>query len=134
MRRVLYWILYFRVLPHLWKFSHQDDSKKQLILSDVEEMNCRLKKRKNLDYYLISWPPYRNLFYSRIKYGGILLKLLLHEYKYFIINCPDIGGNAFVLNHPYGTIINALSIGDHFTCCQLTTIGNKKNGQNDMIP
>lgn len=134
MRRVLYWILYLRVIPHLYKFSRLDDNQKRLILSDVEEMNYRLKKQEKLGYYLLCWPPYRNLYYSRIGYKGYLLKLFLPEYKYFIINCPRWGGHAFVLNHPYGTIINAESIGDHFTCCQLTTIGNKNNGQNDLVP
>lgn len=45
-----------------------------------------------------------------------------------------IGKAAFVLNHPYSTIINAKSIGDNFTICQLTTIGNKIHGRNDLVP
>jgi serine acetyltransferase len=51
-----------------------------------------------------------------------------------MIDCSHIGKYAFVLNHPYGTIINAKSIGDNFTICQLTTIGNAKHGKNDLIP
>jgi len=39
-----------------------------------------------------------------------------------------------VLNHPYGTIVNAKRIGDHFTVCQLTTIGNGMHGRNDLVP
>lgn len=29
--------------------------------------------------------------------------------------------------HPYGTILNAESIGDNFSCIHLTTIGNKSD-------
>lgn len=44
------------------------------------------------------------------------------------------GGGIFVLNHPYATIINAKKIGENFTCCQCTTIGNKKHGLNEQVP
>jgi serine acetyltransferase len=134
MKKIVYWILLIRVIPHLIKYFFIESEIKESIVSDVEEMNKRLQKTENLSYYLLCWPQYRNLFYSRIKYEGHLLKFFLPEYKYFIINCPKIGKNAFVLNHPYGTIINAKSIGNNFTCCQLTTIGNKKHGQNDKVP
>lgn len=46
----------------------------------------------------------------------------------------SIGKSAYVLNHPYGTIINAKSIGSNFTICQLTTIGNGLHGRNDLVP
>ena len=39
-----------------------------------------------------------------------------------------------MLNHPYSSIINAKSIGKNFTICQLTTIGNKVHGRNDLVP
>jgi serine acetyltransferase len=44
------------------------------------------------------------------------------------------GKGAYVLSHPYATIINAKSIGDNFKICHLTTIGNKQYGRNDLIP
>ena len=54
--------------------------------------------------------------------------------SFFIGAIPSWGGGAFVLNHPYSTIINAKSIGRNFTVCQLTTIGNGKHGRNDLVP
>jgi len=60
----------------------------------------------------------------------------LRPFPLFRINqtVESIGKNAFVLNHPYGTIVNAKRIGDHFTVCQLTTIGNGMHGRNDLVP
>lgn len=36
--------------------------------------------------------------------------------------------------HAYATIINAKRIGNNFSCRQCTTIGNKQDGRNDLIP
>ena len=36
--------------------------------------------------------------------------------------------------HPYATIINAKRIGRNFSVRQCTTIGNKIDGRNDLIP
>lgn len=110
---------------------------KQLIDSDIEEMNKRTKqtKKQGLLYWLIFQQPYRNLFYYRIGKISRLISWYLKPYPLFFINAKKgIGGNAFVLNHPYGTILNAKKIGKNFTVCQLTTIGNKAHGRNDMIP
>ena len=38
------------------------------------------------------------------------------------------------LAHPYATVINAKKIGDNFVCRQCTTIGNKQDGRNDLVP
>ena len=64
------------------------------------------------------------------------MKLFLRPMPLFRINTTveSMGRNAFVLNHPYGTIINAKKIGDNFTVCQLTTIGNGRHGRNDLVP
>ena len=108
---------------------------RELIDSDVEEMNRRLSRNRSLAYYLVWKRPYRNLFYYRM--GGVkslFLKTILWSYPQFYISAKSIGKYAFVLNHPYSTIINANTIGDHFTCCQLNTIGNKKHGRNDLVP
>ncbi len=42
------------------------------------------------------------------------------------------GGVYF--RHPYNTIINAKRIGNNFVFRHLTTIGNKIDGRNDLIP
>lgn len=110
---------------------------KDIIDSDIEEMNTRLKRQKGLLFYLAFYKSYRNLFYYRIgRKTARWLKLFVREYSTFFIsdNVKHIGKNCFVLNHPYGTIINAKYIGDHFTICQLTTLGNKAHGNNELIP
>ena len=133
--RIIYSWKYLFVLPHLIFFTFADSKTKQLIREDVEEMNRRCKKSDNLASYLAFKKPYRNLFYHRIgRKVGYFLNCILPEYDNFYISCKHIGGAAFVLNHPYSTIINAKSIGSNFTICQLTTIGNKRHGRNDLIP
>lgn len=110
---------------------------RRLVDSDIDEMNKRMKQAKNqgLLYWLIFHQPYRNLYYSRIGKCSKLVIWYLRPYPLFSIGVIEgIGENAFVLNHPYGTIVNAKRIGKNFTVCQLTTIGNKAHGRNDLIP
>lgn len=100
------------------------------------EMNRRCKTERGLAYYLVFQKPYRNIFYYRIGKISRCLKLLLRPYSTLWISekMDSFGGGAFVLNHPYSTIINAKSIGKNFTICQLTTIGNAIHGRNDLTP
>ena len=124
------------VCPHILCYALASKRVKMLIDSDIEEMNRRVNLKKGLFYYLVFRKPYRNLFYYRIGRVSSILNKILRPYPLFQINSTieSIGKSAFVLNHPYGTIINAKKIGDNFTCCQLTTIGNKVHGRNDLIP
>lgn len=128
---------YILVIPHWVIFYFLDVKEKKVIQSDVMEMNRRCKIKKGLTYYLVFKKPYRNLFYYRVgKKKSFILHFLLPPYNLFYIshNIESIGAGAFVLNHPYSTIINAKSIGRNFTVCQLTTIGNKEHGRNDLVP
>lgn len=135
MKTIIYIIKYVLVLPHLIAYLFVDSSCKKDIEDDLEEMNKRCHINKGLAYYLIFMKPYRNLYYYRIgKYWGYLLSISLPLYDNFYIDTASFGGGAFVLNHPYSTIINAKSIGRNFTICQLTTIGNKEHGRNDLVP
>lgn len=123
------------VIPHLIVFLLLSDTIRKIVTTDIKEMNKRCKKDANLAYYLVLRKPYRNLFYYRVgKSFGTMLSLFLRPYSNFDIECSKIGAGAFVLNHPYSTIINAKSIGSNFTVCQLTTIGNKVHGRNDLVP
>ncbi len=129
-------LLYPFALLHYIAFLSLNSKTKSLILSDIEEMNKRLRCKKGLFYYLINYSPYRNLFYYRVGVWSRVLKIFLKPYPLFRFSktVKYIGGNAFVLNHPYATTINAKSIGSNFTICQLTTLGNKMHGRNDLIP
>lgn len=106
------------------------------IEEDLIEMNKRCNTHNGLAFYLVFHKPYRNLFYFRIGKVSLFLRLLLRPYSTLWIseNLQSFGGGAFVLNHPYSTVINAKSIGKNFTICQLTTIGNVRHGRNDLIP
>lgn len=133
--KIVYCWKYLLVIPHLLCYALLDSRTKHLIASDVDEMNRRCKVKENLAYFLIFQRPFRNLYYYRMGiYKGLILSFFLHSYKDFYIYSKQLGGAAFVLNHPYSTIINAKSIGSNFTVCQLTTIGNKLHGRNDLVP
>lgn len=136
MRHVFFLLKCLLALPHILVYHCTKSEIKKLIKADIEEMNKRCKVNGSLVYYLITKKPYRNLFYYRTGRCSSVLSLFLPPYNMFYIdnNVHSIGGGAFVLNHPYGSIINAKSIGKNFTLCQLTTIGNKIHGRNDLIP
>lgn len=129
-------IKYLLVLPHLLLFSLLGKSKKSDIYADIAYMNERRRCCHTLAFYLVFEPPYRNLFYYRVGNISRLMRIFLPRYPQFFItnNAKRFGGGAYVLAHPYSTIINAKSIGKNFSICQLTTIGNKINGRNDLIP
>ena len=126
---------YILVLPHLFVLLFISKKVRKDIKEDVVEMNRRLYLKKNVAFYLVYHKPYRNLFYYRIGVWSRLCSLFLSKYGSFYISSKieRIGGGAFVLNHPYGTILNCKEIGSFFTVCQLTTIGNAYHGRNDMI-
>ena len=129
-------LLYPIAIFHYLFFRIASQQVRELILSDVDEMNKRNKVNHGLLFWLVDQKAYRNLFYYRIGKPAKVLKRLLRPMSLFFINSTieSVGGNAFVLNHPYGTIINAKRIGRNFTICQLTTVGNGKHGRNDLVP
>lgn len=86
-------------------------------------------------YYIHNDRFFRNLFYHRI---GSVNSLIIGWWRpgdrYFEISKTTlIEGGAYLI-HPFGTEINAKSIGENFSCRHLTTIGNKKDGDNDNRP
>ena len=133
--KLLHLFLYPLAVPHWMFYKLSPNSAQKLVDSDVEEMNKRCREsNRGLLYWLVNAKPYRNLFYVRIPQARYL-RVFLPQYSLFSIGAKDgIGGNAFVLNHPYATIINARKIGSNFTVCYLTTIGNAMHGRNDLIP
>lgn len=132
-----YMITFFRKIlafPHYIFYLLSDTLVKRSVDEDVKVMNERCHKNERLVFWLATRKPYRNLFYYRIPKARYL-KILLPEYPLFtIVSGVEIDGGAFVLNHPYGTIVNAKRIGTKFTCCHLTTIGNGGHGDNSSLP
>ncbi len=54
--------------------------------------------------------------------------------RYFVISKTTKIGEGAYFAHPFATEINAKSIGKNFSCRHLTTIGNKRDGDNDNRP
>ena len=78
---------------------------------------------------------FRNLFYHRL---GPVVSLLIGWYRpgdhYFVISKTTKIGEGAYFAHPFSTEINAKTIGKNFSCRHLTTIGNKRDGDNDNRP
>lgn len=108
-----------------------------LIDEDVKAINDANHTHDSLLTCLAIYKFYRNVFYFRLqnKWWKMLLGLYAGEYQNFIIasNLKELGG-GILLQHPYSTILNAKKIGKNFRCRQCTTIGNKVDGRNDLIP
>lgn len=123
-------------LPHL--IAYLCSKHKNQINEDCRQTGTDTIKLKGvfaLLYLLHTDRYFRNLFYFRI---GPILSLVIGWWRpgdrYFIISkTTQIAGGAYFA-HPYSTIINAHSIGKNFNCRQLTTIGNKVDGENDKRP
>lgn len=101
----------------------------------VIKTNSGIPKYLRLLYYLHNDRYFRCLFYFRV---GPILSLLIGWYrpgdKYFVISKTSIIGGGAYFAHPFSTEINAKSIGKNFSCRHLTTIGNKKDGDNKNRP
>lgn len=86
-------------------------------------------------FYIHNDNCFRTLFYHRI---GPVLSLLIGWWRpgdpYFVISKTTSIGKGAYFAHPFSTEINAKSIGDNFSCRHLTTIGNKRDGDNDSRP
>lgn len=126
----------FTVILFPYVLAYKFSSKKKEIDLDVIAMASSYKVNYSgsvgLIYFLLVNRYYRNIYYNRIGNISLCLKLLLRKDKYFD-PCENIGGGIYPA-HPYSTIINAASVGSNFTVHQCTTIGNKKDGDNNAIP
>jgi serine acetyltransferase len=135
--KIYYWLMLppFFLIKLLYHISSKEVQ--YLVDSDIEEMNSRTHQlsKKGLLYWFIFARPYRNLFYYRIGKISKLTRWYIRPYPlFFISSLEGVGRCAYVLNHPYATIVNARSIGDNFTIAHCSTIGNAKHGRNDLIP
>lgn len=123
-------------IPHIICFLL---SNRKIILSDISMMfpkvNIRMSPIVALLFFLHNNPYYRSLFYYRI---GAAKALLISWYRpgdrYFIISKTLKLGSNCLLSHPYATVLNANSIGNNFSFRHCTTIGNKKDGDNEHRP
>lgn len=86
---------------------------------------------ENFFQLLAERPYYRAVLFYRLKVIGSLFKRIYPTYRHF--NLPSykkvpIGGGLY-LDHPYSTILGAITIGKNFKTKQLVTVGNNRGGK-----
>lgn len=127
---VVYWLS-----PNKTKLLLRDDLSSYSRHFLTSGISLPLKIHPALLYSFIYSRSFRTIFYSRINpFFSSLLKIVWKGETSFSISekCQIEGG--FYAVHAYSTIINAKSIGKNFTCRNCTTIGNKIDGRNDLVP
>lgn len=124
----------FIFIPHY--FIYKLSKSRNLIREDII-INAKHKNFVAGDFitfaYLMRSRYFRTLFYFRIGKISKLLSWFTIQDSTFIIETKDVGGGMYAV-HSYATIINAKKIGKNFSCRQCTTIGNKRDGRNDLVP
>lgn len=99
------------------------------------KLSFKLPKGLLFLYYIHNDRYFRNLFYHRI---GPVMEMLIGWWRpgdrYFVLSkTMKIGPGAYFA-HPFASEFNAKSIGKNFSCRHLTTLGNKKDGDNENRP
>lgn len=125
-------------VPHLFLYFSNSHLRK-IINSDLyrrkDKISIGLSNGWMFLYYLHNDRFFRTLFYHRI---GAITSFFINWWRpgdrYFEISKTTYIGEGAYLIHPFGTEINAKSIGRNFSCRHLTTIGNKKDGDNINRP
>lgn len=126
-------IFYLPLLVAYTLGGHRD-----IIKTDVcrlcQEESCDVSEDLALIYFLLTNPYFRATMLYRM--GGMVSKLyqlMLNNHDFHLQHLESLG-EGFRPVHAYATVINAKSIGKNFTIRQCTTIGNKTDGRNDLIP
>lgn len=132
MRKLLF-ILYLPCLVFHY-ITYKNSSNKNLIDSDVQILNNRTNSHNSVLFLLFIDEYFRNLFYHRIGNAQKFLRYILKPSKMLSISASLELGEGCTYAHPIGTFLNAKRIGKNFSFRQNTTIGNKRDGRNDLIP
>lgn len=134
MKKAILFLLDIIFFPYI--IAYKCSKNRSLIEQDLKVMslhyNVNFSNSSSLIYFLIRNRYYRNIFYDRIGKFSSFLCIILHRDKYFE-SCPNMGGGVYPA-HPYATILSAESIGENFSFRQCTTIGNKRDGDNNERP
>lgn len=121
----------FLILHYL---AYKKSPNKKIIDSDIRILNTRSGVCNSCLFLLYKDEYFRNLFYHRIGAPKKYLRYILKPTKMLSIPSSLKLGEGCSYAHPLGTFLNAKLIGKNFTFRQNTTIGNKKDGRNDLIP
>lgn len=129
---LLFPIYIFHIVTFLLS-KNKNSIKSDLERIPVKKVSANFNGMIKLVYELHINRYFRQLFYYRIGFSSVLLSFIFPGEKTFIISTRNIG-SGFYPAHPFATILNANSIGKNFSCRQCTTIGNKIDGRNDLVP
>lgn len=129
MIRLFYSIYKIFLLPHLLCYALS--KQKSLIDQDLdrwaEAKKIKKKRQGLLLHFLSSSKDFRSIFYYRIKSPiKHILNLYCRKQTLFTIDITTRLGGGILTGHPYGTILNAETIGDNFYVNHLVTIGEIK--------
>lgn len=125
-------------IPHILLY-FCDGNFRKIINSDLDRRICKFELKLSHTllflYYIHTDRYFRNLFYHRV---GPVIAFLIGWWRpgdrYFVISKTTRIGEGAYFAHPFATEINAKSIGRNFSCRHLTTIGNKRDGDNEHRP
>lgn len=134
LKEIIWLIKMFLFLPHLFLYAiarNKDNINQDVIVALPKMDRSRLYK---MVWLLENDKYFRNLFYYRIGIASKFVSWYAKPEHTFVISSSNIILGGFKLNHPFATIINAKFIGRNFSCRQCTTIGNKIDGRNDLVP
>lgn len=128
-KAILLFIIY---IPHILLYLSLRSNQRYLLRYDLEGMKNQIKIKVPflllLLFFLHNNSYFRSYFYYRI---GPVRSLFIEWYRpgerTFMFSQSTKVGKGFYFTHPYGTIINAHSIGDNFHCIHLTTVGKSKD-------
>ena len=125
----LWWPIILYIL-----YTYKTSKEKYLIDSDIRCQNVRKKRKKSFVYFFLCDSFFRTIFYKRINKDLSLVKLIFKPEHSFIIS-PNLSiGESLNYSHPYCSFLNANKIGRNFKFRHCTTLGNKIDGRNDLIP
>lgn len=131
-------ILFWLYIPHITFYIFNVNHRKILNI-DLDRRNNKLdmnfRHGIRFLYHIHNDRYFRNLFYHRVgPVIGALIGWWRPGDRYFVISKTTTIGEGAYFAHPFATEINAKSIGKNFSCRHLTTIGNKRDGDNEHRP
>lgn len=91
-------------------------------------INSDFENSGGIKYFIVKlvWDrPYRNIFCHRIGRKHLLFSWLLPRCPYTHLRYGMPVGKNLQMEHAYNTFLNAVSIGDNFSCFHNVTIGQK---------